>query len=143
LQTLYRNRHDAGPCILIIKDTNGVVFGLYSSESLHVSGTYYGSGETFVFTFKRPFVSWPDSILPPIQVFPWSLKNSFFIFSDYDYIAAGGGGSYALTIESRMLRGSSAPCMTFDNPCLASSEDFLVQAFQVWVFDDIVEGYDR
>ena len=43
---------DHCPIILTIKDLDGWVFGAYLSDPLHTSKTFYGSGESFLFTFK-------------------------------------------------------------------------------------------
>lgn len=85
-----------------------------------------------------------------ISVYPWTKQNSFFVLSTSKMIAFGGGygssqsfgvlfdttcklfrGSYAVTVDSNFLRGSSASCATYGNPCLASSPDFLIRHLQV------------
>lgn len=55
LKSLYRNlaKYD-GPVLLIIKDTQDVVFGAFCSCSLQPSETFYGTGETYLFSFKQP-----------------------------------------------------------------------------------------
>jgi hypothetical protein len=40
------------PCVLVIKDYDGYVFGAYCSDYLEVKHKFYGNGETFLFTFK-------------------------------------------------------------------------------------------
>lgn len=58
------------------------VFGAILSHGLHTDKltTYYGTGETFLFTFH-----------PDFEVFKWSGVNTFFIKSGPDYISIGGG----------------------------------------------------
>ncbi|CEM03192.1 unnamed protein product [Vitrella brassicaformis CCMP3155] len=207
LQTFYRNLEDKGPCVLLIEDMGGTVFGAYCSEPFRHASKYYGTGETFVFTFREEHaadlqqqltpttdsyqqhqldhgsihkhlsmpavvaMSAPSSApgeaaegagaageeqeidalearrattkmsvgrrhLPPLRAFFWTGRNDFFLFSDDKIIAVGGGGHYALIVDSEFLRGSSSPCATFDNPVLASSEDFIVKTFQVWGFEE-------
>ncbi|CAA2976669.1 Hypothetical predicted protein, partial [Olea europaea subsp. europaea] len=55
LKSLYRSlsRYE-GPVLLIIKDNEGSVFGAFSSCSLRPSESFYGTGETYLFTFKQP-----------------------------------------------------------------------------------------
>lgn len=53
LQTLLRQVCDRSPLILIIKDVDSYVYGAYLSESLRMNkGQFYGSGETFLYTFE-------------------------------------------------------------------------------------------
>jgi hypothetical protein len=41
------------PMLLIIKDFDGCSFGAYLSDYLRMNlGSFYGSGETFLFTFQ-------------------------------------------------------------------------------------------
>lgn len=53
LKSLYRSLSKyEGPVLLLIKDSEHVVFGAFSSSSLRVSESFYGTGETYLFTFK-------------------------------------------------------------------------------------------
>lgn len=137
--TFYRNVSDRGSCVLLVRDTKGTIFGGFSSEAFQMGHKYYGSGEMFVFTFKPENASLEDTgdgKENPIRVFHWSTANAFFLFSDNQTIAIGGGGHYAITIDRDLLIGSSSFCPTFNSPCLASAEDFVVKDLQVWVFKD-------
>jgi len=40
-------------CVLIIKDNSGQIFGAYTTEAWHYSKRFYGTGESFVFTFHE------------------------------------------------------------------------------------------
>merc|ERR1712216_1031788 len=71
-----------------------------------------------------------------LEVFLWSLKDPFFLFSDADSIAMGGGASFALYIEKDLLHGMSEPCPTFDSPVLSSLGNFIISDFEMWAFDD-------
>ncbi|KAH8584096.1 Oxr1p like TLDc domain containing [Cryptosporidium sp. chipmunk genotype I] len=51
--SFYRRVSNKGPSILVVRDTNGVVFGAFISESIRNSTNYYGTGEMFVFTYKQ------------------------------------------------------------------------------------------
>jgi hypothetical protein len=55
LKSLYRSlsRYE-GPVLLIIKDNEHSVFGAFSSCNLKPSESFYGTGETYLFTFKQP-----------------------------------------------------------------------------------------
>jgi len=51
MRTFYQCVENYNPTILLIKDSNGNVFGAYASEKWHNSKYYYGTGETFLFKF--------------------------------------------------------------------------------------------
>ena len=41
-------------------------------------------------------------------------------------------GHFGLLLDESLLRGSSQPCSTFDNECLASCPDFDVEGVELW-----------
>jgi hypothetical protein len=49
LRTLYSRTENAGPCLIVIRDTAGHTFGAFVNESLHNNPHFYGNGETFGF----------------------------------------------------------------------------------------------
>jgi len=60
-------------------------------------------------------------------------KNSHFILTDDSTISLGSGGAgFGLWIDNDFLRGSSSPCETFMNSCLASSEQFKCLDIEIW-----------
>jgi len=71
-----------------------------------------------------------------MEVFPWSLKDPFFLFSDMDCLAMGGGSAFALYIEKDLLHGMSEPCSTFGSEMLSSTQNFIISDLECWVFDD-------
>merc|ERR1712150_229224 len=71
-----------------------------------------------------------------LEVFNWSLKDPFFLFSDMECIAFGGGSAFALYVERDLLHGMSEPCTTFNSEVLASTPNFIVSDLECWVFDD-------
>ncbi|XP_060794672.1 TLD domain-containing protein 2-like [Neoarius graeffei] len=123
LRTLYRTTNQLDTCmIILIKDTYGQVFGVFSSAPLRVSSTYYGTGETFLFSFS-----------PHLQVHKWTGVNSYFIKGSVDSLMFGGGlGRFGLWLHSDLLRGRSQQCETFDNDVLSSEEDFIINELEVW-----------
>lgn len=53
LKSLYRSLSKyEGPVLLIIRDNQDAIFGAFSSCSLNPSESFYGTGETYLFTFK-------------------------------------------------------------------------------------------
>ena len=50
------------------------------SNSLQMSDHFYGTGETFLFTF-----------FPDFACFPWTGENLFFIKGNVDSVSVGAG----------------------------------------------------
>ncbi|KAJ8273112.1 hypothetical protein GJAV_G00097570 [Gymnothorax javanicus] len=126
LKTLYRTMQGQdSPMLLVIKDSDGQLFGALASEPLKVSDGFYGTGETFLFTF------WPD-----FEVFKWTGDNLFFIKGDMDSLAfGGGGGEFGLWLDGDLYHGRSHSCKTFNNSMLSKKEDFTVQDIEIWSFE--------
>ncbi|MBN3271542.1 OXR1 protein, partial [Polyodon spathula] len=56
IKTLYRTMQGQdSPVLMVIKDSDGQVFGALASEPFKVSDCFYGTGETFLFTFCPEF----------------------------------------------------------------------------------------
>ncbi|XP_029447729.1 oxidation resistance protein 1 isoform X2 [Rhinatrema bivittatum] len=126
LKTLYRTMLGLDtPVLMVIKDSDGQVFGALASEPFKVSDCFYGTGETFLFTFY-----------PEFEVFKWTGDNMFFIKGDMDSLAfGGGGGEFALWLDGDLYHGRSHSCKTFGNPILSKKEDFFVQDIEIWAFE--------
>lgn len=123
LQTFYNNCEGPDPVVVLIRDSNGHSFGCYNTGAWRQSQKYYGTGEGFVFTIK-----------PELKIYKWSRENSYFQLGRAGSIAMGGGGKFALFLDSMFERGSSGPCATFNSPCLASSSEFdviVLEAYKV------------
>ncbi|XP_036193943.1 oxidation resistance protein 1 isoform X7 [Myotis myotis] len=126
LKTLYRTMIGLDtPVLMVIKDSDGQVFGALASEPFKVSDGFYGTGETFVFTFR-----------PEFEVFKWTGDNMFFIKGDMDSLAfGGGGGEFALWLDGDLYHGRSHSCKTFGNNTLSKKEDFFIQDIEIWAFE--------
>ncbi|CAI9558991.1 unnamed protein product [Staurois parvus] len=125
LKTLYRNLSSLdSPVLLVVKDMDNQVFGAYATHPFRVNDHYYGTGETFLFTFS-----------PDFKAFKWSGENSYFINGDTASLAlGGGGGGFGLWLDSDLYHGRSNSCSTFTNDILSKKEDFIVQDIEVWTF---------
>ena len=53
-------------------------------------------------------------------------------------LAFGGGGKFALWLDSSFEHGTSEPSSTFDNVCLASEEQFKPVSVELWGFTSSV-----
>ncbi|XP_040285034.1 nuclear receptor coactivator 7 isoform X2 [Bufo bufo] len=126
LKTLYRNVCSVDrPVLLVVKDMDNQVFGAYATHPFRISDHYYGTGETFLFTFN-----------PDFKAFKWSGENSYFINGDTtSFELGGGGGRSGLWLDCDLYHGRSNPCATFNNDILSKKEDFIVQDLEVWTFD--------
>ncbi|XP_007944796.2 nuclear receptor coactivator 7 [Orycteropus afer afer] len=126
LKTLYRKSASLdSPVLLVIKDMDNQVFGAYATHPFKFSDHYYGTGETFLYTFS-----------PNFKVFKWSGENSYFINGDISSLELGGGGGrFGLWLDSDLYHGRSNSCSTFNNDILSKKEDFIVQDLEVWTFE--------
>ena len=71
-----------------------------------------------------------------LKIYPWHPEsNAYFMFSNTECIAMGGGGAFALYLDKDFLHGVSGPCETFGSDILASSEDFIISDIEFWVFE--------
>uniref|UniRef100_A0A4W4EBQ4 Oxidation resistance protein 1 n=1 Tax=Electrophorus electricus TaxID=8005 RepID=A0A4W4EBQ4_ELEEL len=126
IKTLYRIMQGLdSPVLLVIKDSDGQLFGALASEPFKVSEGFYGTGETFLFSFY-----------PEFEVYKWTGDNMFFIKGDMDSLAFGGGsGEFGLWLDGDLYHGRSHSCKTFGNPMLSMKEDFFVQDIEIWSFE--------
>ncbi|KAF8394234.1 hypothetical protein HHK36_020441 [Tetracentron sinense] len=117
LRTLLRKSVDlSGPCLLIVGDMQGAVFGGLLECPLKPTAKrkYQGTNQTFVFT----------TIYGAPRLFRATGANRYFYLCLNDLLALGGGGNFAICLDGDLLRGTSGPCETFGNLCLAHSPEF-------------------
>eukprot|EP01017_Pseudomicrothorax_dubius_P046749 TRINITY_DN8281_c0_g1_i2.p1 TRINITY_DN8281_c0_g1~~TRINITY_DN8281_c0_g1_i2.p1 ORF type:complete len:188 (-),score=28.62 TRINITY_DN8281_c0_g1_i2:4-567(-) len=130
LSLLYRNLRDTREAVLIIKDSERHVFGAFCPEPLAARMEYFGSGETFLYSFGSG---------ETVDTFHWTTKNPFFIYADADGFGFGADPGFGLFIDKELLKGHSAQCQTFDNPVLAASRDFDIAKLEIWALVDELE----
>ncbi|KAL0571036.1 oxidation resistance protein 1 [Marasmius crinis-equi] len=100
--------------LVIVKDSDGTLFGVYVGDGLHKGKGYYGSGESFLWRYEQEEKG--------LEVFKWTGKNDYVALCEGEYLSFGGGdGTYGLYIDETLLEGSSARCPTFENPPLCSA----------------------
>jgi hypothetical protein len=86
-----------GPTITVIKDTNGNVFGGYTSQSWHSNRSYCSDSSSFVFTLKNPYN------LP---------AQKFGVTNNTNAIFCGGDGGPAFGGGGRIDNGHGGSCYT-------------------------------
>ena len=125
LELLYQLCANHQATLLVVKDVEGTVFGGFNTTCWKIESQYYGTGESFLFTFKDGF-----------KVYRWSKKNKYFMLASDDSLGMGGGGDggFGLFLDGDLKAGTSASCETYDSECLASGEDFQCAFVEVWTF---------
>lgn len=118
------------PTLLAVLTTRDERFGAYCSTRWQErTKTYFGTGETFLFTF-----------VPEPQRFAWVGVGSsrdvphsshLFISANQHMIQIGGGSGMGLYIDESLENGRTERCDTFNNSPLASSNDFVVRILEV------------
>jgi LysM repeat protein len=140
LRTFYNNTEKNGPTMLLVKDTRHRIFGGIAMESWHLSSEhYYGTGESFLFAFKKPV----DPQNPQehqrnrLAVYPWTTADDYFQSGRDDGIILGGGTQFGLYLDADFLEGHTGSCSTFGNQPLTGTEeeDFVCQVFECWGFE--------
>ncbi|CAG09157.1 unnamed protein product, partial [Tetraodon nigroviridis] len=126
LKTLYRSLADVdSPVLLVVKDTDNRIFGAFSTHPFRVSEHFYGTGETFLYSF-----------CPEIKTYRWTGENSYFIKGNIDSLQmGGGGGQLGLWLDAELYRGTTTTCATFNNQPLSAQQDFNIHSVEVWTFE--------
>ncbi|KAI4318163.1 hypothetical protein L6164_025966 [Bauhinia variegata] len=127
LRTLIRKSAElSGPGLLILGDKQGAVFGGLLDCPLKPTAQrkYQGTNQTFVFT----------TIYGPPRLFRATGANRYYYMCLNDLLALGGGGNFAIRLDEDLLTGSSGPCDTFGNLCLAHSPEFDLKNVELWGF---------
>ncbi|XP_022157946.1 oxidation resistance protein 1 [Momordica charantia] len=127
LRTLIRKSNElSGPCLLVVGDRQGAVFGGLLECPLKPTAKrkYQGTNQTFVFTtmYGEP------------QLFRPTGANRYYYMCMDDLLALGGGGNFALRLDGDLLNGTSGPCETFGNLCLAHKQEFELKNVELWGF---------
>lgn len=108
LSTLVTRCDGHEPLLLLIETMSGKVLGAYLSKALDFrhGPSFYGTGETFLFTLK-----------PEMKKYPWDLSsgNHSFVCVTDAFLACGTGADFGLWIDRFLNRLTSGPSATFAN----------------------------
>ncbi|XP_062108950.1 uncharacterized protein LOC133819666 [Humulus lupulus] len=127
LRTLIRRSAELpGPCLLIVGDKQGAIFGGLLDCPLRPTAKrkYQGTNQTFVFT----------TIYGEPRLFRPTGANRYYYLCLDNLLALGGGGNFALYLDGDLLNGTSGPCETFGNMCLAHNPEFELKNVELWGF---------
>jgi len=129
LNQLYRRAADFDhdyPSLIVVKDVEQHIFGAFVPHQLIVSESFYGNGESFLFTFY-----------PEFRAFNWSGANEFYVKGDLHSLGFGiGDGTHGLWVDGDLYRGRTCTSQTFNNDRLTANEDFIVASVELWTFVD-------
>jgi len=113
-----------GPTIIVVKDTDGHMFGAHASSSwCNTEDGWIGNGESFLF-----------SIVPKMAVFDSTGKDENFMRLNEEGLAMGGSqGNFGLSISSDLESGEcSGDIDTFATIQLAGAASFQIMHLEVW-----------
>ncbi|CAO3653522.1 unnamed protein product [Cunninghamella echinulata] len=112
--------------LIVIRTADDELMGAYLSEPLKNESTYYGSGECFL---------WKSIDNHHTEVYSWTNRNDYFIYSNHSFIAIGGGdGHIGLFLYGDLHHGHTQPCATFNNELLTMNNSFECIGLEVWGF---------
>ncbi|XP_064381825.1 oxidation resistance protein 1-like isoform X2 [Halichondria panicea] len=130
LRTMYRNmvafENEDSPVVLVVRDDQLKIFGAVTTCPVRISDKFYGRGESSLFSFESP---------TEMQHYYWTGGNHYFVKGNSTSLSIGSGdGHPGLWIDENFYHGSSYECSTFNNQCLASSQDFICTGVEAWGF---------
>ncbi|MEE6499979.1 hypothetical protein FKM82_003658 [Ascaphus truei] len=127
-----------GQCVLVLKDSDGFIFGGFASQTWEVKPQFQGDSRCFLF-----------SISPRLDVHTYTGYNDHYMYLNYGQqtmpngLGMGGQHDYfGLWIDSDFGRGHSKAkprCTTYNSPQLSAKEDFTIDAIEVWAVGDLPE----
>ncbi|KAG1668813.1 hypothetical protein FOA52_004907 [Chlamydomonas sp. UWO 241] len=121
------------PSLLLVRDSQGYVFGGYAAAPWAKSGSFFGDHTTFVFR-----------LLPQLEVFRATGYNDQFQWCGAGFrelpsgVGFGGAaaksvqGQFALYLDSSLDSGMSRPVSTFGNEPLSAQQVFQVSCIECW-----------
>ncbi|XP_021112262.1 TLD domain-containing protein 1 isoform X1 [Heterocephalus glaber] len=128
-----------GPCLALLEDRSGHVFGGFASCSWEVKPQFQGDNKCFLF-----------SIAPSMAVYTPTGYNDHYMYLNHSQqtipngLGMGGQHSYfGLWVDADFGNGHSKAkptCTTYDSPQLSAEEDFRFEKMEVWAVGEPVES---
>ena len=129
MNTFISKLKNSDSTLMIIEDKNGFKFGGFCTEEWIFGKSFYGTGENFVYTFRKT-----DNC----EIWNASGDNEMYQFCDSNGFGLGGGihgGRFSCYLGNDLWRGSSMTTECFNNEILSSNTDFECVDIEVWGFD--------
>uniref|UniRef100_A0A8C0WR15 MTOR-associated protein MEAK7 n=1 Tax=Castor canadensis TaxID=51338 RepID=A0A8C0WR15_CASCN len=124
-----------GPCLAILEDHDGHVFGGFASCSWEVKPQFQGDNKCFLF-----------SIAPCMAVYMHTGYNDHYMYLNHGQqtipngLGMGGQhGYFGLWVDADFGKGHSKAkprCTTYNSPQLSAKEDFRFDKIEVWGVGD-------
>ncbi|XP_011668260.1 MTOR-associated protein MEAK7 [Strongylocentrotus purpuratus] len=129
--TFLAHIQNKGPTVLVVRDTDGKVFGGFGSESWHLGPNFIGNTHCFLF-----------SLTSDLGVYETTAHNDHYMYLNIDQqtmpngLGMGGQFDYfGLWLDQDYGKGHSRAkpkCTTYDSPQLSGSENFVIDCVEVW-----------
>lgn len=127
-----------GPCLVVLEDRDGYVFGGFASRSWEVKPQFQGDNKCFLF-----------SITPSMATYTYTGYNDHFMYLNHGQqtmpngLGMGGQHHYfGLWVDADFGKGHSKAkpaCTTYNSPQLSAQEDFQFDKMEVWGLGDLSE----
>ncbi|XP_039133921.1 uncharacterized protein LOC120270909 isoform X1 [Dioscorea cayenensis subsp. rotundata] len=119
-----------GPTVLVIKDTEGHIYGGYASQQWERQSAFFGDMRSFLFQlYPRASIFRPTGANNNLQ---WCAVN-FSSDSIPNGIGFGGRENhFGLFISANFDRGHTFSCTTFNSPCLSKSSQIVPEVIECW-----------
>jgi hypothetical protein len=129
LRTLVQKSANHSTLVLFISTVDNYLFGCFLNTKIEFRSHYYGTGETFIFTFS-----------PQMRKYPASMKNNFFVsFTNIDFMIGGNGT--AIHLQRFLEFGFSSFSETFDSPQLTKNPRFEILNIEVWSLNETISNH--
>ncbi|XP_022080226.1 TLD domain-containing protein 1-like [Acanthaster planci] len=120
-----------GPTVLLVRDTEGHLFGGFASDSWEIGPSFVGSSRCFLF-----------SLAPKVGIYEASGQNDHYMYLNIDQqtlpngLGMGGQFDYfGLWLDQEFGQGHSRArpkCLTYGSPQLSGKEDFTIDLVEAW-----------
>ncbi|XP_051703306.2 MTOR-associated protein MEAK7 isoform X1 [Oryctolagus cuniculus] len=124
-----------GPCVAVLEDHDGHVFGGFASCSWEVKPQFQGDSRCFLF-----------SVCPSMAVYTHTGYNDHYMYLNHGQqtipngLGMGGQHHYfGLWVDTDFGKGHSKAkptCTTYSSPQLSAQEDFRFDKMEVWAVGD-------
>lgn len=128
LKSLYKKCEGIKNSILVIKDKEKNIFGVYVTDVLYPSATFCGNSDSFLFTFYKE---------EKIHVYKATHINDNYIYCDLEQICFGSSGEgFSLSLKNDLLDGYTKTTDTYNNKPLNGGDKFTIVNLEIWGFKE-------